>query len=75
MLDGAPRAEQALDTKVRQGLEVPDFAEAVLKSDRSRFVELKLGRRIAKRFVGRHDRRRSKAGRPGAEGSSHQNVA
>ncbi|WP_167458773.1 RraA family protein [Mesorhizobium kowhaii] len=32
-------AEQALDAQVRQGLEMPDFAEAVLKSDRSRFVD------------------------------------
>ena len=32
-------AEEALDAQVRQGLEMPDFAEAVLKSDRSRYVD------------------------------------
>jgi 4-hydroxy-4-methyl-2-oxoglutarate aldolase len=32
-------AEQALDAQVRQGLEMPDFAEVVLKSDRTRFVD------------------------------------
>ena len=32
-------AEQALDARVRQGLEMPDFAKAVLKSDRTRFVD------------------------------------
>ena len=32
-------AEQVLDARVRQGLEMPDFAEAVLKSDRTRFVD------------------------------------
>ena len=32
-------AEQALDAQVRQGLEMPDFAKVVLKSDRSRFVD------------------------------------
>jgi len=32
-------AEQALDARVRQGLEMPDFAEGVLRSDRTRFVD------------------------------------
>jgi 4-hydroxy-4-methyl-2-oxoglutarate aldolase len=32
-------AEQALDAQVRQGLEMPEFAEVVLKSDRVRFVD------------------------------------
>lgn len=32
-------AEQVLEAQVRQGLEMPDFAEAVLKSDRTRFVD------------------------------------
>lgn len=32
-------AEQALDAQVSQGLEMPDFAQAVLKSDRARFVD------------------------------------
>jgi 4-hydroxy-4-methyl-2-oxoglutarate aldolase len=32
-------AEQALDAQVRHGLIMPDFAEAILKSDRSRFVD------------------------------------
>ena len=32
-------AEQDLDAKVRQGLEMPEFATVVLKSDRTRFVD------------------------------------
>lgn len=32
-------AEQVLEAQVRQGLEVPDFAEVVLRSDRTRFVD------------------------------------
>ena len=32
-------AEQALDAQVRQGLEMPDFAEAVLRSNRSHYVD------------------------------------
>ncbi|QKC85228.1 RraA family protein [Mesorhizobium sp. NZP2077] len=32
-------AEQDLDAKVRQGLEMPEFANVVLKSDRTRFVD------------------------------------
>ena len=32
-------AEQDLDAKVRQGLQMPEFANIVLKSDRTRFVD------------------------------------
>lgn len=32
-------AEKTLDALVRQGLEMPDFAKVVLKSDRARFVD------------------------------------
>jgi 4-hydroxy-4-methyl-2-oxoglutarate aldolase len=37
---GAVRAaEQALEARVREGLEMPDFAEAVLRSERTRYVD------------------------------------
>jgi 4-hydroxy-4-methyl-2-oxoglutarate aldolase len=32
-------AEQALDAQVREGLELPDFAEALLKSKKTRYVD------------------------------------
>ena len=32
-------AEQALEARVREGLEMPDFAEAVLRSERTRYVD------------------------------------
>src|SRR5262245_58189631 len=32
-------AEQALDVQVRQGLDMPDFAEAVLRSNKSHYVD------------------------------------
>jgi len=32
-------AEEAIDAQVRHGLEMPDFVKAVLKSDRSRYVD------------------------------------
>jgi 4-hydroxy-4-methyl-2-oxoglutarate aldolase len=32
-------AEQALDARVRQGLEMPDFAEAILRSKKSRYMD------------------------------------
>ncbi|MER8491895.1 RraA family protein [Mesorhizobium australicum] len=38
-LAGIKAAEQDLDAKVRQGLEMPEFATVVLKSDRTRFVD------------------------------------
>ncbi|MBZ9678692.1 RraA family protein [Mesorhizobium sp. ES1-1] len=38
-LDAIKAAEQDLETRVRQGLTMPEFASAVLKSDRTRFVD------------------------------------
>jgi 4-hydroxy-4-methyl-2-oxoglutarate aldolase len=38
-LDAIKAAEQDLEAKVRQGLEMPEFASAVLKSGRTRFVD------------------------------------
>jgi regulator of RNase E activity RraA len=32
-------AEQALEARVREGLEMPDFAEAVLRSERTRYAD------------------------------------
>ena len=38
-LSAVRAAEQALDALVRKGLELPDFAEAVLRSHRTRYVD------------------------------------
>ena len=32
-------AEEALDAQVREGLKMPDFAEAVLRSQKSRYID------------------------------------
>jgi 4-hydroxy-4-methyl-2-oxoglutarate aldolase len=38
-LESVRSAERALETKVREGLEMPEFAKAVLGSDRTRYVD------------------------------------
>ena len=38
-LESVRSAERALEAKVREGLDMPDFAKAVLSSDKTRYLD------------------------------------